>query len=52
MDWPDELAGDGAIILDVDWLDNPFTDIDVLWLTEKPHEYSSEDPQSYGPTTF
>ena len=52
VDWPDELSGDGAIILDVDWLDNPFTDIDVLWMTEKPHEYWSDDPQSYGPTTF
>ena len=52
VDWPDELSGDGAIILDVDWLDNPFTDIDVLWMTEKPHEYWSNDPQSYGPTTF
>ena len=52
VDWPEHLGGDGAIILDVDWDDNPYTDIDVLWLTETPHEYSEEDPIAYGPSTF
>ena len=26
VDWPEELDQDGAIILDVDWDDNPYTD--------------------------
>ena len=52
VDWPEELDDDGAIILDVDWDDNPFTDIDVLWLTETSHEYTDEDPEAYGPSTF
>ena len=52
VEWPEDLGDDGAIILDVDWDDNPFTDIDVLWLSETPHEYSEEDPDSYGPSTF
>ena len=41
-----------AIILDVDWDDNPYTDIDVLWLTETAHGYYDDDPDSYGPSTF
>ena len=52
LEWPEELDDDGAIILDVDWDDNPYTDIDVLWLSEKPHEYYDDDPLSYGPSTF
>ena len=52
VDWPEELDDGGAVILDVDWDDNPFTDIDVLWLTETAHEYSEEDPEAYGPSTF
>ena len=52
VDWPEELDEDGAIILDVDWDDNPFTDIDILWLSETPHEYSDDDPDAYGPSTF
>ena len=52
VDWPEELDQDGAIILDVDWDDNPYTDIDVLWLTETNHGYYDDDPDSYGPSTF
>ena len=52
VDWPEELTSDGAILIDVDWDDNPYTDIDVMWLTETAHEYFEEDPSSYGPTTF
>ena len=52
VDWPEELGQDGAIILDVDWDDNPYTDIDVLWLTETAHGYYDDDPDSYGPSTF
>ena len=52
VDWPEELDDGGAVILDVDWDDNPFTDIDVLWLSETAHEYSDEDPDAYGPSTF
>ena len=51
VDWPEELD-DGVAILDVDWDNNPFTDIDVLWLTETPHEYADEDSEAYGPSTF
>ena len=52
VEWPEELDEDGAIVLDVDWDDNPYTDIDVLWLSEKPHGYFEDDPLSYGPSTF
>jgi subtilisin family serine protease len=52
VDWPDELGEDGVVILDVDWDDNPHTDIDVLWLSETYHEYSEDDPDAYGPSTF
>ena len=52
VDWPEELDEGGVVILDVDWDDNPFTDIDVMWLTETPHEYYDDDPEAYGPSTF
>ena len=52
VDWPQELDDEGAIILDVDWDDNPYTDIDVLWLTETTHGYYDDDPDAYGPSTF
>ena len=34
VEWPEEWDTGGTAILDVDWDDNPYTDIDVLWLTE------------------
>ncbi len=52
VEWPEELGGDGSIVLDVDWNDNPYTDIDVLWLTESPHGYAEDAPDAYGTSTF
>ena len=52
VEWPDELSHSGAIVLDVDWEDNPHTDIDVLWLSETQHGYTDDDPDAYGPSTF
>ena len=52
VDWPTEWATGGTVILDVDWDDNPYTDIDILWLDETPHGYSSDDPDAYGDSTF
>ena len=52
VEWPEELGGGGSIVLDVDWNDNPYTDIDVLWLTESPHGYAEDAPDAYGSSTF
>ena len=52
VDWPAEWATGGTVILDVDWDDNPYTDIDVLWLDETPHGYAADDPDAYGDSTF
>jgi len=52
VDWPEELDTGGTAILDVDWDDNPYTDIDVLWLSQTPHGYYEDDPSAYGSSTF
>ena len=52
IEWPDEWATGGTAIIDVDWDDNPYTDIDAMWLSETPHGYSSEDSTPYGNSTF
>ena len=52
IDWPAELDTGGMAILDVNWDDNPYTDIDVLWLSETAHGYSQEDTDAYGDSTF
>ena len=52
VDWPESLDTGGTAIIDVDWDDNPYTDIDVLWMSQKPHEYHDEDPEAYGDSTF
>ena len=52
IDWPAELDTGGMAILDVDWDDNPFTDIDILWLSEMEHGYSQEESEAYGESTF
>ncbi len=39
-------------ILDVNWEDNPYTDIDVLWLSETQHGYHQESTDAYGDSTF
>ena len=67
VEWPAEWDTGGTAILDVDWSDtvegfdgdfnstyyeNIYSDIDVLWLSETPHAYASDDPNSYGNSTF
>ena len=52
IEWPEEWATGGTAVIDVDWDDNPYTDIDVLWLSETPHGYSSENSTPYGNSTF
>ena len=52
VEWPNELGDEGVVILDVDWDDNPYTDIDILWLSETSHEYYDHDQDAYGPSTF
>ena len=51
VEWPEEWGTGGTAILDVDWEDNPYTDIDVLWLSEMPHGYAEDDPDAYGDST-
>ena len=52
VDWPESLDTGGTAIIDVDWVDNPFTDIDVLWMSQTPHGYFDEDTSAYGNSTF
>lgn len=52
IEWPEEWATGGTAIVDVDWEDNPYTDIDVMWLSETTHGYASEDSTPYGNSTF
>jgi len=52
IDWPADLDTGGMAILDVNWDDNPYTDIDVLWLSETEHGYSQEQTDAYGNSTF
>ena len=52
VEWPEEWDTGGTAILDVDWEDNPYTDIDVLWLSEMAHGYAEDDPDAYGDSTF
>lgn len=52
IDWPTELDTGGMAILDVNWDDNPYTDIDVLWLSESSHGYAEEETDAYGNSTF
>ena len=49
LDWPRNLTGDGAIVIDVDWPDNNLTDVDVHWMSENGHPYYLDDPAAYGP---
>ena len=52
VDWPEEWDTGGTAILDVDWEDNPYTDIDIMWLSEMPHGYAEDHPDAYGESTF
>ncbi len=51
LDWPSNLST-GNILIDVDWNDNIWTDIDAHLLSEQAHPYFSEDPLAYGPVHF
>ena len=51
MDWPTSLSGNGSILVDVDWPDNAFTDVDVHWMSEADHPFYLDDPAAYGPRT-
>ena len=51
MDWPSSLSGNGSILVDVDWPDNPFTDVDIHWMSESDHPFYVDDPTAYGPRT-
>jgi len=52
IEWPEEWATGGTAIIDVDWEDNPYTDIDVMWMSETPHGYSIGNSTPYGNSTF
>jgi len=52
IDWPEELDTGGTAIVDVNWDDNEWTDVDVLWLSQTPHGYAEEAPLDYGSNTF
>ncbi len=51
MDWPTSLSGNGSILVDIDWPDNPYTDVDVHWMSEADHPFYVDDPAAYGPRT-
>jgi len=51
LDWPSNLSN-GNILIDVDWDDNIWTDIDAHLLSEQAHPYFNEDPLAYGPVHF
>jgi subtilisin family serine protease len=52
VEWPPEWDTGGTAVLDVDWEDNQYTDVDVLWMSEMAHGYAEEDPGPYGNSTF
>lgn len=47
VEWPSNLVN-GTIIVDVDWDDNAYTDIDAFWLSKTQHPYYLDDPTAYG----
>ena len=49
IDWPTGYTTNGTALIDVDWPDNDFTDIDVFWMSEVDHPYSHTNPIDYGP---
>jgi len=52
LDWPTTLSGNGSIIIDVDWPDNAYTDVDVHWMGEVAHPFFHEMPGAYGPNSL
>ena len=51
LDWPSSMSGNGSILVDVDWPDNAYTDVDVHWMSESDHPFYMDDPAAYGPRT-
>ncbi|MEE2759106.1 MAG: S8 family serine peptidase [Candidatus Thermoplasmatota archaeon] len=51
LDWPTTLSGNGSIMIDVDWPDNPYTDVDIHWMSEADHPFYIDNPLAYGPRT-
>ena len=49
IDWPVGYTVNGTALIDVDWPDNEFTDVDVFWMSEEDHPYSFTNPLDYGP---
>ena len=52
IDWPTGYTENGTALIDVDWDDNIYTDIDVHWMSETFHPYSFTNPQAYGSRTM
>ena len=52
FDWPQNMSGDGAIVIDVDWPNNSYTDVDVHWMSERDHPFQLDDPAAYGPVNL
>ena len=52
IDWPAGYTENGTALIDVDWDDNIYTDIDVHWMSETLHPYSLSNPQAYGSRTM
>lgn len=52
FDWPQNMSGDGAIVIDVDWPNNSYTDVDVHWMSERGHPFQLDDPAAYGPVNL
>ncbi|MEE2812176.1 MAG: S8 family serine peptidase [Candidatus Thermoplasmatota archaeon] len=52
IDWPMSLSGNGSIVIDVDWPDNDFTDVDVHWMSEIGHPFYQDAPNEYGPRSM
>ena len=51
LDWPTTLSGNGSILVDVDWPNNPYTDVDIHWMSEADHPFYLDAPSAYGPRT-
>ena len=52
IDWPAGYTENGTALIDVDWDDNIYTDVDVHWMSETAHPYEVYDPVAYGSRTM
>ena len=52
IDWPSGYTSNGTALIDVDWDDNIYTDVDVHWMSETYHPYGVFDPIAYGSRTM